>query len=475
MNYSRTELFDLFLELENKHALLERKTVGGVFFWKLIRFSLYESIAKTLGLMGRAKKFRNSSVDRSAGSHRAIKQLCALFGKVDAIVLEHPRKILTDGEYVDPITSPIVKALAASHKKYLLAQDTRHDILTPAGWHRLQYGDSRLERMIARITRLTAAPADAATKEIVKTVLGELSLRLGVEISYGNIEERLLRFLAERKFWTWVFRITRCKILYLVCSYGKEGIIAAAHDRNIEVVELQHGVIYKYHAGYSFSRGVVPYFPDRFIAFGRKWCGSFFPLGSQDVSVQGYDYLNEQVKEYPHRKKPRSVVFLSQWAINDHLYAYAVELSRRRPELNIVYKFHPREKDSVVESAREDCPGITFIKNEKPLYAILDEAECAVGVFSTAVVEALAFGCRLVLIEAPGIEAFEDVIADLKIPVVSSSDDFIASVSAKADYSQYMGKLDGWLFGLSDALKASSGLASSSLPIYTDAKTGASN
>ncbi len=51
-------------------------------------------------------------------------------------------------------------------------------------------------------------------------------------------------------------------------------MIKAAKDMGVETVEIQHGVISKYHLGCSYpnTNSQLDYFPDKLLCWGDFWC-----------------------------------------------------------------------------------------------------------------------------------------------------------------------------------------------------------
>jgi hypothetical protein len=211
-----------------------------------------------------------------------------------------------------------------------------------------------------------------------------------------------------------LFKKIQPKIIFVVVSYGKETLIHAAKALKIPVVELQHGIISKYHMGYSFPHRQIKHtFPDYFFSFGKYWAQEIqFPIKKEKIYNIGYPYLEESLKRYD-KKKSDTFVFISQWSIGENLSRFAVQFRKNTPNnIKIIYKLHPGEFDrwrkaypwligSDIEVLDSDIP---------TLYAILAKSKWQAGVYSTAIYEGLAFGCQTYLVNLPGVETMDKLI-----------------------------------------------------------------
>jgi hypothetical protein len=218
----------------------------------------------------------------------------------------------------------------------------------------------------------------------------------------------------------------------LVCSYGKEALIAACKNNNVKCIEIQHGTISKYHLGYSFPNNKeVPYFPDEMYMFGKYWYESTpVPLTEEKITYYGYPYMEERIKEYKNNKKKKNqILFISQGTIGNKLSETAYEFAKDNKEYNIIYKLHPGEYnrwrndyDNLIKAEKLD--NFKVIDNNKiNLYKLLSESEFLIGVYSTAIYEGLIMDCKLILINLPGIDYMDYLIATQKIKIAYSCKD----------------------------------------------------
>jgi hypothetical protein len=217
----------------------------------------------------------------------------------------------------------------------------------------------------------------------------------------------------------------------LICSYGKETFVEACKFLGIPVVELQHGVINKYHLGYSFpgTSRIKRTFPDYLFVFGDFWKQvAEYPIEKERIFSVGYPYLESEIKKYPAVKKQNQILFISQGTIGREMSRFACELSERENfPYSIAYKLHPGE----YSRWRSEYPWLVKPKvrvvdnDEFPLYRLFAESKIQIGVHSTAIFEGLKYGLRTFLLDLPGVEYMDYLIEKHVATMVTSVDDLI--------------------------------------------------
>jgi hypothetical protein len=186
-----------------------------------------------------------------------------------------------------------------------------------------------------------------------------------------------------------------------------------AHARGVRVAELQHGSLGETHPAYNFAPGRRPEsFPDELLLFGELWRGATpgLPLPAAQTPAVGYAWLELQKTRWKRLSPslPKRALFLSQGSIGPELARAAVEVRERvsPSELHVSFRLHPSEhaggRDPYPELARA---GIEVqAAAAAPLYAVQRDSDVQVGVYSTALLEGLAFGLPTYVLALPGHE-----------------------------------------------------------------------
>lgn len=408
--------FNLEIELD-----LFNKQIQGVYFWKLVRFNLFNQVAAKYGLYEQAHQDNSKTVLQKILSVPSKIYTTYRHGfttrtkPVDILVFEHPRKVQVDGQYSCVYTPSLVDQLKQQNasyeivdKEYLGAHYQQPDLVRSYAEHfTLSFFIKRYLHNYS-LTEIDIALIDSIGSRLEQLFKVKLDLKKLVNLSIRN-------FMINKGLYLSALKKRNVKQVYLVVYYGYEPLIAACNELGIKVIELQHGTMSKFHMAYSFPSEVkIPYFPDKVHFFGKYWFDSTpLPITEKQAEFVGYPYLEKQLKSYSHlEKKDNTIVFLSQGSIGRRLADYALSFAKQNPEQIFFYKLHPGEfgrwrknYDSLLEA--EKLPNFKVIEKEKNLYELLAISELAIGVYSTAVYEALASNCMLVLVDLPGVEYCE--------------------------------------------------------------------
>jgi hypothetical protein len=226
----------------------------------------------------------------------------------------------------------------------------------------------------------------------------------------------------------------------LVVSYGKETFIEVCKERDIPVIELQHGIISQYHYGYSFPGfRTKQAFPDHLFTFGEF--GHFdaeFPLDDSRLHPIGFPHLEQNYNERSGDLRGDRVLFLSGGSYGKRMSELAVALSEREGcSYNITYKLHPGEYDRW----RQEYPWLKAADveviggNGRPLYDLFAESSAQVGVYSTAIYEGLAFGLDTYVLDLAEWPLIPGALEDDRITVVESPDGLASALETEPGYA----------------------------------------
>jgi len=423
---SFSEACEIVWTVERTHRLLELD-LDGVKCWQSARMKLFYQLCEAAGLYERphdkeAGLAHNIGRLRNAVVHNP---LLAESG-ADVLVVPHDRTKRIDGSLVDIYTAEYVETLKSDGRRVLVLERaaTVGRLDAPRGGGNPSADALSLLNAIYRVaeqspvvSREAAARIDAAGAAL-DTAFGvrfELKTRLMQETR---------RFKAHYRSWRSLLRHLQPKELVVVVGYGLTPLIGAAKDTGIPVTEIQHGVMSRYHMGYSYPDLDRPlaYFPDRFLSWGPYWTRDVhFPLPASAVECIGFAYFRKTRAHYRQIEKvPRRIVVISQGTIGP---ALANLLWRNRAALapyEVHYKLHPGEYqrwqsyEGLVALA--ELPNVKVLQ-DVDLYPLLAEAQFQIGVYSTALYEGIAFGCRTILCDLPGIEYMQGLITQYHVPV----------------------------------------------------------
>lgn len=411
------EACEAFFQLEQDLDLFEWQ-MEGVPIWELIRVQVFSAMTQESGFHGQAHAGADTSLKgRSLKFVRSIKSYifnCPFFIPKHSIIFNgHPRrKLLNDGLYWDIYSDYFVDLVDNS---VVLEQYYLNGHLVPAKSKRLYYADF-LSIISFLIKYLFVLKQDFQCEMVCKKLKKALCLKFNMQIDIRSmIYKRVAVYKVHKMLYKILFRIVKPKACFVLVSYVNEGFISAAKDLSIPTIEIQHGVISKYHMAYSFPhKNIKTTFPDYFFSFGEFWKQSLqFPISDNKIFNIGYPHLEARRSLLSKVNKKDVLIFISQGTIGKPLSQYAVRVKRYAPEyIKIIYKLHPGEYNRW----KTEYPwlldsGIDIVDSSNPdLYELFAEAKWQVGVYSTAVFEGLAFGCQTYLLNLPGVEYMQQLI-----------------------------------------------------------------
>ncbi len=400
---------------EREIGLLEL-CVDGAYPWERIRFDLHARLLEGAGLLdaptarlpagwaARARVIARRAFDAARRSPWRAPPAEMLF-------VGHPRRRrCADGTWWDVYCDPVLPLLG-SRAVYAEEPDltghreparTEAPLYLDALWLAGLAGDLCAPVRLPRECESALARADALLREATGAAVDSRRLaRTALRRRRGALP--LARRLLDR---------LRPRLVVVVVSYGKETLVEAAREREIPVVELQHGVIHPHHMGYAFPGAKKRAFPDWLLSFGEFWrCAAPYPIPPERVRSVGYPYFDAERAGQRGVRRGEQILFLSQRSIGAPLARLAVELARRQPR-PVVFKLHPEEyRDWRTRYPGLAASGVRVIDSDaEPLYRLLAESSAQVGVYSTALYEGLGFGLDTFIAELPGADAMRRLV-----------------------------------------------------------------
>ncbi|MGD8860495.1 MAG: hypothetical protein PVI30_10835 [Myxococcales bacterium] len=413
-------------DAEREEGLLDRE-LRGIRVWQVLRYRTFQRLASKAALFGAAAP---ASPTGPAAQLEHLLRLATgsvthnpLVGRerVDALVLEPGRVRTVDGRRVNIHTHFLLQELERQGKtvqvlasrfggRHRKSPDPRRryaDVIDLAGWFAQRIPRARL--------------GDAERRQ-VRDMQRALSSHVGLEVDLMAPCQSLVRsFWVAHGLYSRLLRRRRPSETYCICAYGGLApFVKASRDAGVPVTELQHGVITRYHLGYSFpvlpSSGKLEYFPDRLLTWGEPWDRWMdLPELITEVEPFGFRFFEHQRKAYEDvATRPGKVVVLSQGVLGPRIAELLLQHFDALRDLQIVFKLHPTEyqrwQNEPSMRALAERPNVEMA-TDVDLYQLLSEAEYQIGVFSTALYEGLALGCKAVLLPLPGIESMDAVIA----------------------------------------------------------------
>lgn len=422
------QLCESIWKIEQEFGLLDVE-IHGVKIWQALRMELYYDIAQKLELLDAPRA-------RQSGKKYKVKYLLSFlnssifynpffdFTKKEVLVFDHARKVLVDGKYIDIYTHYMIEDLKEKGPSFEVYEQSYLDqhFGKPDGC-RKHLDFIRVITKIYSLLPIYRFPNEDVS--LVKIIEERLFEDLGIELDLLNrFQKYVKRFKVQYTLFKKLFELKCPEVVYVVVSYGLAPIIKAAKDKGVEVIELQHGVFSDYHLGYSFpstAADSLDYFPDRLLVWDDYWrrmCK--LPLSPNKIAIKRFSFFDKKYGEFKHvKRKEKQIIVISQGVIGSKLADIILKNISDLQEYKIIYKLHPgeygrwRDYPSLVKL--ESFSNVNIIDtNDVSLYRLLAESKYVIGVFSTALFEALDFNCALFIVDLPGVEYMQNLISDDK-------------------------------------------------------------
>ena len=430
MAWGVADVAERFYGMERDLRLFARELCD-VKYWHLLRFSLLNDF-----IVPKCVQFGPAHPDVTAARTAdkpqgkvagAMSRLCDRirfdpmfsFGRADVLFALEPRQAhLSSGEacslMLDFFIDQVPSAAVLQYRPYVKMPPGRRVFRVSVCEHE----EEKCRRAFwRRHAGLTAKEASFIADNVRET----FGIEVDRDLLGGLVCAILLRRQVQlRRFRSWLQRL-RVKCVVTSVHYNLSNLILAeaAHALGLPVVELQHGTIFPSHAAYNLPVNGSVYSPDYLFAWGDFWEKGLRNYPLKSVVCTGYPYFDHHLGECPRVAGDgvrRRILFVSQGTIGAHLAKVAVFLSERLPpdRFSLRYKLHPSETRTWRSNYPElACGRVEVVEDTaRNIYSCFAECDVVIGVYSTSVVEGLAWGleafsCRWIP-GADGLRAFAD-------------------------------------------------------------------
>ena len=403
------KLVDCIQKFEIENHLYSEDPLSKV--WKSVRTSTYYSLQQDLGIFSDVKP-------RNSFKNKITSVLLVLFNSVfnrpkisssyKQLVIQHPRTKRKGSLGIDPYSFKFTRDIAASTlflSRSSLGEKNKELKDATASI------DCLLLFKFLKRKNIKKNQLEAAEKLMVQ-------LCSALDVNVGKYQKKFLSaigdFLVEEAYFSRLLKNTNIETVYLVDHYSKNvALISACKKLDIRVVEFQHGIISKYHLGYSVLKPELEWacYPDLFLAWGEHWLNNTELPNSVDISYISPAYLNEKKTV----KKKNQLVIVSQSVIGKKIADFVVQNIDMTAFESLIFKLHPSEVDLLpyYQKVFENSP---VSVSTEDIYPLLNESKSVLGVFSTVMLEAVDFACDVFYIDLPGSEYIQAnrMIKDVK-------------------------------------------------------------
>lgn len=421
--------------------------VCGVWLWQAFRMKYYYQIACAEGIFeqphyvsANESKWRKLKIALSYFFYVFFRNAFfeAVLKRSPIAILEHERQQFHNGAFQDIYSAELKDALKREGTGYVSLRRRflgEHKISTRQGENRIFLDVIVLFGAFRRKMPFLSDMTDHDEK-----MLAGFATRLGMissewSISKVALRSEIVRHNALIKVYRLLFRILGTKRLYVVVAYAFPEIVAAARSLDIEVIELQHGIVNRFHLGYSYPDEclseplALAYFPDVIESWGSVWTlNCDLPISRDKIwTSYGWPMRHGPATSTANHRDAAQITIISQGSIGERICQSVAQLLPKLPSsLTIKYKLHPSEfgRFLTYQQAGEVLADKRVELIEKGnLSDLLKESGTAVGVYSTGLIEARELGCDVYILPLPGSEYFDGIDWAKPITVFIEPDD----------------------------------------------------
>ena len=273
--------------------------------------------------------------------------------------------------------------------------------------------------------------------ELLERVFKEEELKQALDIM--SIENILNLFVGEYKV-SKLFLKRRQPSLVISSEQPGHGFLAACIALGIPLLDLQHGLIDKFHPQYTSSKKMLQFKPKMVLP---RWIGVFGEFHKKILTSSGF-WKDEEIvvignkrvelnrAKYGHgngTEDSMTLLLPTQWTVFEETKAVLEALtSKVKNGAKIILKLHPLENPTHVaeyeELARRSGGLIEIAEKEVDIFPLIIGCKLMIGFDSTVLLESITFGKPAITIGIPaaplGIHSlFLDTTLEPAIKVIS--------------------------------------------------------
>ena len=335
-------------------------------------------------------------------------------------IYEHNRPFFSGKECFDIYTRDIYRRLNRANPSDVLVFDSPW-----LGGHPHDVRDNCVRMDIAfllerSLTFFSRRSLSSEGRVLLDRIENEFFLKFGVKVDLQKFFLRATReFYIRYSVHSFIFKKMKLEKLYLVIGYGYGPVIYAAKINGVRIIELQHGIVSSMHMGYGYrhEKVIKELVPDVFWG----WTGVYYPRcklygGACKIIASGDAPIDGAVQVRGDNKLVLPMPFtlvISQGVIGNQLLGLVSEKHNELFNGNVVVKLHPGEVGSYKSYANyEKCSALKNVLFFEDIDVRLLLAECSsvIGVFSTALLQAIEMEKPVYVLPLDGHEYMLDLI-----------------------------------------------------------------
>lgn len=292
-----------FCEFEKKEKLFER-TYCGKPYWQMLRFlvceAAYSDRVEKGDILHREKRKNRSFILAVKAFYFAFHSVISFrnLELCDVICFTHNTKQAPQAAFFDYWAMPkqinCLKIKETCDPEALGLHDN-NNLMVP-------YVKAKMKYYLKKMSN--TGERDCKEKKFLQELEIKITHKFGRSVTAARMEQEILQWIdidrEFEKYFAELFEKTKCKALAVVCYYQYQLYSAyrVAREKNIKIIEFQHGVISN-HEEYWFEdrSGLNNYTPDYFLAFGKSHIEWTKMLDCTKPIIVGFPYQEYQINK----------------------------------------------------------------------------------------------------------------------------------------------------------------------------------
>ncbi|HNT22874.1 MAG TPA: hypothetical protein PKM21_00795 [Anaerolineales bacterium] len=241
---------------------------------------------------------------------------------------------------------------------------------------------------------------------------------------FTRLKCEFTQFYLSKHLFGWLLDRIHPKVIMLVNTHGYASLAAAAKERNIQLIELQHGIVFKYHPCYSWTsfarhhKRAMP-IPDIFLLYGEFWKDVLTEnrFWDEELYIVGSPRIDRFRSEAFPKGNLLKLVVTTQPLVYPSVYCdffqKFIKLAEGKFDFEITFKLHMREMNKdAYQQCFIDVPNVKVVlNNENPsTFELIKTADLHLSITSTCHYEALALGTPTLILPFKGLDAMAPLL-----------------------------------------------------------------
>lgn len=276
-------------------------------------------------------------------------------------------------------------------------------------------------------------------EEVIIDILRENN----IQIDYVQL---IRNHIAQYNFIRFLLFFVKPKAVFFIYAASSMGFIKGLKKHKIPVIEIQHGVINKFHNAYNVNKEYgYKLFPDYLLTFGHQEKevfikGNYF-IDTNNVFPVGYDFLDRTINtptEYLVSGKGEQfdalVIFSLQEPFEEYMFSFIIEAASL--DKKVLYVIVPRDTNKLYNQVSK-IENIVIERNFS-VYECLKKADVHATINSTCAIEAPCFGVPNILFDYKSWSSdyYGKVLNDSGITIYcNTAEDFVNKLRTHKFYS----------------------------------------